>query len=110
MAERVTLAQAADHLRITSLLGSSPMSAEERDLTIKLDAAEAIVLDYLKPNALLNHTPPESLIQAAILLQVAELWRFRGDDPDGDGPPQTGGDLSPQVTNILRRFRDPALA
>lgn len=49
-------------------------------------------------------------VRAAILLQFMEFWRFRGDDTDGNGPAQTAGDLSPQVTNILRRKRDPALA
>ena len=45
----------------------------------------------------------------AILLQFAELNRFRGDDVDKDVAPQTDGNLSPQITNLLRRFRDPVL-
>lgn len=111
----VTLQQAVDHLnRQDIVLGASPMSPEERDLTLKLLAAEGIVLDYLKIPSESPlwfdelDTPP--LIQAAILLQLGELWRFRGDDVDGQGPKHTDGDLSPIVTNILRRYRDPALA
>lgn len=111
MAQLVTLQQAFDHLNLEGffVLGSSPADPRERDLQLKLDASEAIVLDYLKgrdnwPNA------ESPILQAAILLQCAELWRFRGDDADGNSGPQTSGDLSPSVTNILRRWRDPALA
>lgn len=109
MAQLVTLQQAADHLGLTDVFGTSPATQRERDLQMKLDTAEAIVLDYLKGR---DNWPNQDspILQAAILLQCAELWRFRGDDPDGNSGPQTAGDLSPSVTNILRRWRDPALA
>lgn len=113
----VSLQQAADHLRLTLTLGSSPPgSSEENDLTLKLAQAEDIVLDYLKAQPT-STSPAEwdadtvpPLVTAAILLQLGELWRFRGDDVDGQGPAQTAGGLSPAVTNILCRYRDPALA
>lgn len=97
MSNFVTLAQGKAHLRI-------PLSdtSEDTDLQAKLDAAEAVILDYIKTPA----PDPSALIPAAILLQFGELYRYRGDD---DGPKQTDGDLSPHVTNLLRRFRDPAL-
>lgn len=110
MAELVTLQQAADHLGLTDVFGASPASQLERTLQLKLDTAEAIVLDYLKTRDTWPNQDGSPLIQAAILLQCAELWRFRGDDTDGNSGPQTDGYLSPAVTNILRRFRDPALA
>jgi hypothetical protein len=78
----------------------------DQDLTDKLAEATAIVLDYLKADTL----PDSPIVDAAIKLQVGELWRFRGDDPEGDTAPTTPGDLSPTVTNLLRRLRDPALA
>ena len=55
-----------------------------------------------------DSTTVPALVQAAILLQLGELYRFRGDDQEHGA--QTPGDLSPLVTNILRRYRDPALA
>lgn len=111
MAQFVTLAEAFTHLRLNGyfVLGSSPVDARETDLQLKLDGSEAIVLDYIKSyDALVDSQLP--LLKAAILLQLGELWRFRGDDIDGQTAPVTAGDLSPVVTNILRRFRDPALA
>lgn len=109
----VTLAQARAHLRLPPDVAGSPPPADDPDLTLKLAAAQSIVLDYLKdrvdPSWLDELTTPP-LVQAAILIQLGELDRFRGDDPDGAGGPETDGDLSPAVTNILRRFRDPALA
>lgn len=101
MATYVTLQQAKDHLKITT----PPGDAGDADLFVKLDSSEAIVLDYLKTQ---TPTVAPALLVPAILLQFGELFRFRGDD--ADGPQQTAGDLSPVVTNLLRRSRDPALA
>jgi hypothetical protein len=98
----VTLQQAKDHMGITT----APGDLSDAMLQLKLDAAEAIVLNYIKNDA----PDPSPLLLAAILLQFGELHRFRGDDVEGQGPAQTDGDLSPVVTNILRRYRDPALA
>lgn len=103
---RVTLAQAAAHLRQPELLGTGTPADVNPDLALKLAQAESIILDYLKDLA----PDPSPIINAAILLQLAELWRFRGDDLDGLRQPQTSGDLSPTITNLLRRLRDPALA
>ena len=97
------LAAVKRHLRIPP---TDTDPDEDTDLTDKLAQATAIILDYLKADAL----PDSAIVDAAVLLQVGELWRFRGDDPEGDTAPTTPGDLSPTVTNLLRRLRDPALA
>jgi hypothetical protein len=65
-------------------------------------------------------TPPrgqipedDPIVQAAILLELGELWRFRGDDTDAQSAGQDArelGQLSPTITNLLRRYRDPAYA
>jgi hypothetical protein len=94
----VSLTDAKTHLHITS-------SANDADVTAKLAAAEAIILDYLKGRSIAGST---GVVKAAILLQLGELYQFRGDDVQA--PEQTSGDLSPVVTNLLRRLRDPALA
>lgn len=107
----ITLDQAKAHLRI-DLTSTSPQEAWEADLTLKMAQAEHIILDYLKVPMTspdywdLTTVPP--LVQSAILLQLGELYRFRGDDVEA--PAHTPGDLSPVITNILRRYRDPALA
>lgn len=107
----ITIDQAKAHLRIDtdSLI---PFDAAGADLLLKMAQAESIVLDYLKVPVTSpeywNSTTVPPLVQAAILLQLGELYRFRGDDVEA--PAHTLGDLSPVITNILRRYRDPALA
>lgn len=107
----ITIDQAKAHLRIdTDSL--SPSDAADADLLLKMAQAESIILDYLKvpvtsPEYWDSTTVPP-LVQAAVLLMLGELYRFRGDDVEA--PTHTIGDLSPVITNILRRYRDPALA
>jgi hypothetical protein len=44
-------------------------------------------------------------------LQFAELWRFRGDDVEGQLPKASmPGALSPAIERMLYRLRDPELA
>jgi hypothetical protein len=107
----VTLAQAKLHLRITTPDGHP----DDADLTLKLAAAEAVVTrfvarvqmgaDFVAQWTSPDLTPADA--QAAVLYQLGELWRFRGDDPAavGSAParePYT--DLSPVVMGLLRRF------
>lgn len=80
------------------------------DLTAKLAQAEAIILDYLAVEVRPDTGAPGAIVDACVLLQVGELWRFRGDDPDGDSAPTTSGNLHPTITNLLRRLRQPAIA
>ena len=105
----VTLQQAVDHLALPIVLDTDPLDPRQADLALKLAAAEAIIGDYLKASAALD--AEDAVIQAAILLQLGELWRFRGDDREGEGAVRDdAGSLSPTITNLLRRKRDPALA
>lgn len=110
----VTLQQAIDHLLLPIVVDSDPIDPRQRDLELKLAAAEAIILGYLKtvPAEWVDETTTPADVQAAILLQCGELWRFRGDDRANEGADQdaTLGQLSPTITNLLRRRRDPALA
>lgn len=98
MATYVTLDEAKDHLRVTT-------NIEDADIQLKLDVAEAIILDYIKAATPSNQT----IFRGAVLLQCAELYRFRGDSPGWEGQPMSDGQLSPAITNYLRRMRDPAL-
>lgn len=111
----ITVEEAVAHLRLPSDYVSSP---PDQDLALKMQLAEDIVLDYLKtdggsPGSWDEETVPGT-IKAAILLQLGELWRFRGDDEQshaGDrGPGQADGYLSRAVTRLLHRWRDPTLA
>ena len=108
----ITIAQAKAHLRIDtdSLI---PSDTEDADLLLKMAAAEEIILDYLKvpvtsPPLWADETDCPAMVQAAILFQLGELYRFRGDD-DGKGDRATDGSLAPLVEGLLRRYRDPAL-
>lgn len=106
----VTLAQAKHHLRITG-------SDDDPDLQLKLDMAHALVLDYVNQRrsgdvawaaevaAWTTVTVPPQ-VQAAVFVQMGELWRFRGDDPVTN---QTGL-LSPMVRAYVDRLRDPAVS
>jgi hypothetical protein len=109
----VTLAQAKAHLKFFTA-SVSPATEEESDLLLKMAQAEALILDYLgyseaSPPIWDEDTVP-LVVHTAILYQLGELWRFRGDDPGDEGPNATDGYLSPWVTNALRRFRPPSLA
>ena len=126
------------------MLDSDPLDPRQNDLALKLFAAEAIILDYLKVPPQINPlgrrramatgpdldawpptppapvTPPrgpipedDPIVQAAILLELGELWRFRGDDTNDSERRSESlevGQLSPTITNLLRRYRDPAYA
>lgn len=114
------------HLRLpeTSATGSpagSPPTPEDDDLQLKVDHATEIVLDYIaRPTdaawtdeiAAWDAGSVPGSVQAAILVQLGELWRYRGDDAANEQPtnPSGGDDLSPFVKNLLRRFRDPVVA
>ena len=97
-----TLAMAKDQAGIPQ----ADTSADEW-VQMKLDQAEAMVLSYLKTDA----PDPSPLVTGAMYLQFAELWRFRGDDTDGQLPKASmPGALSPQIERMLYRLRDPELA
>jgi hypothetical protein len=75
-------------------------------LRMKLAEAEAIVFNYLQGEPA-TITP---IVQSAIYLQFAELWRFRGNDVDGDLPKGSiPGAPSVQVERCLYSLRAPSL-
>jgi hypothetical protein len=113
----VDRAAAKAHLRILTPDGDPT----DLDFDQKLAAAEDHVLDYVSRNEpgttlALEWTSPDltpARVQAAVLIVLADLWRFRGDDPGAEalGPgrdPST--DLPRAAMGLLRRFTDPVLA
>ena len=124
MGALVTTAQADAHLRLDlESDGASPLTyTDDRlaDLEIKIDAAEAIVLDYLKVAAdVLDGSPPNytagspplwtardiKVIQAAVLLVLSALWDDEKERTVADYM-KPGG----TIDLLLARLRDPALA
>jgi len=111
----VTLQQAKDYLR----LGTPAGAPDDAALQLTLDAAEAVILDYLSPYpedaAIVAGWTPETapaIVPQMILFQAGEFWRFRGDDPEGGSVRRDleRGDLHPLVVGALRRLRTPVVA
>lgn len=111
--EIVTLDQAKKHARITS-------DAENADLADKLADAHALVLDYVADGkgddyvtVMLtwdDESAPRS-VRAAIMRMFADLARFRGNDDDpSEMRVESANALPPRVRQLLRLYRDPALA
>lgn len=108
----VTLAQAKKHLR-------SPAAFDDDiDILLKIEQATSLVLEYISRDdddwtetmvSWTEDTVPRG-VQAAVLVQLGELYRFRGDDPEKDTPTRQHGYLSPSVTAYLHRYRDPSIA
>lgn len=116
----ITTQDAKDHLGITD---------DPPDLPLKIAVAEEVVRDYVNqrvpgsdPDGLwasevaswdLDATPPVPpplRVQQAVLLQLGDLWRFRGDDEASEEPKREPGELARGVTALLYRLRDPAIA
>jgi hypothetical protein len=96
MASVVTLQEAKDHLRITTSAGDPG----EADLQAKLDAAEAVIADYLQVPTL---DPTKLHVKQAVLLELGELYRFRGDDVETLPRAPADGYLLPAITSLLHR-------
>lgn len=111
MAALITYDQAKEHLRLTG-------DEEENDLTLKMEQASAIVITYLKrPNhgwdvsTDPNDDPEFAIVQAAILMVLADLYRDRGDeDVDVRGEEWTAVNMRPGVRRALMMLRDPTVA
>jgi hypothetical protein len=109
----VTLAQAKQHARITS-------STEDQLLEDTLIDAHALVLDYVERPSDADHTAgmltwddetAPRPVRAAILRTFADLARHRGNDDDPSELRVDGTSaLSPRAKQLLRMYRDPALA
>lgn len=135
MASLVTLACAQQHLRLpvtaTPRAGSptgspagspgsptgSPVVSSDDDLELKMEQASDLVRTYLlRPDDVAwcaavqgwTETSVPSIVQAAVLEQIADLYLHRGDEPLAS----PGGSLCPAAEAILRAtgYRDPALA
>lgn len=121
----VTLQEARDHLR-------SDSTADDADLSIKINAASGAVLNYLKgaspwqyeydsnlgiqldsnqdPIPLLDSGGNKVMrweVKAAVLLMVGYLYKDRDENPNGE---YEQGFLPKPITAILYALRDPALA
>jgi hypothetical protein len=95
----VTDREARLHLHIDAMPESPPSAADEL-VTMKIEHASNIVADYIKDpgNGWTAETAPR-LIKAAVLLVLGIIYDDAAADP-----------LTPGVKNILRRWRDPAMA
>lgn len=112
MADVITLDEAKSHLRISN-------AQEDGDIYSKLVAAQQVIVDYLTRRAgdgddwnaemaaWTSETIPAS-VRAAILVQLGELYRKRGDDQEVETDKPVG--LSPTVSALLMRYRDPGVA
>ena len=103
--------QAKEYLGLTWAAGDP----REALLLAQIATAEGVISDYLKvpadePTKYAAHV----IVQGAALRQLADQWRWRGDDAetvtDSALDKATDGYLSPLVTSMLHRLRDPALA
>ena len=115
MARFLTLAQAKNHLQ----LGTD--TARDDDLQLKIDQAEAFILEYIARRsdttwtatiaAWTNETVPLP-IQAAIMRMTAKLFEFRGDEGEKDGPSgqDLQGGMPADVRLLLGMYRDPVVA
>ncbi len=108
MAELVSIADAAIHLRIDGYADDGWDATDQgKDVQSKLDQAEAIVLNYLKkddnPEEWTEETVPGS-IRAAILITLSDLFEHRAGSADDDVF------LSSAVRALIHRYRDPAMA
>jgi hypothetical protein len=116
--EIVTLAQVQAHLRLDPVLsGSPPTPEEDPDLQLKIDAATEVICRRIatrKPDDpawvatieswTASGSPSvlaPSIVRLAVMEQVAELYRFRGDDVPADRP-TNDGDLCDSVKSLLK--------
>lgn len=121
----ITWEMAQGHLK-RSIAATSPPSSDEVDIRAKVEQAEALVIDFVNQRRIdgdlwgatveswdatnANAMPPPQ-VQAAVLVQLKELDRFRGDDLHGDEPKrEVGMVLHPRAAGYLHRHRDPAIA
>lgn len=105
----ITLAVAKEHLRVDH-------TDDDADITRKLDQANAIVWDYIKrvpddasEDAWVPTTLQSAILEAATLMVLSKLYDDRSIGEEDTANVATGY-LTPQVTAILHRLRDPALA
>lgn len=108
----VTYAQAKAHLKLTD-------DEDKKDVLLKMEQASALVLNRLDRTAADSpawdeDTDPETdsdfaLAQAMVLIELAHLWRYRGDDEDKPLSSEELGRLSPKAERIAYRMKGPTL-
>lgn len=105
----ISLDVAKQHLRILH-------NDYDADITRKLDQANAIVWDYIKhepdetgDDAWVPTAPQSTIIEVATLMVLSKLYDDRNVGEENDERVALGY-LTPQVTAILHRLRDPAVA
>ena len=100
----------AEDVAIVHLRLGTPLSDEvETDLTAKLQQASDAIVDYLGPQVqpVWDETSAPAIVQAAILLYLANLWEHRGDD---GSPSDADAACWLAIGRLLRRVRMPVLA
>lgn len=110
----VTLQQGKDHLRRPA------STAEDNDITLKIHAASAVVVNYLDDGATFldsaGDLPVDSAgealdvpyeVQAATLLMLGELYENRGGGGGVINPAFGGGSLPAPVVALLYPLRIP---
>jgi hypothetical protein len=121
----VTLDQARRHLKIPTS-GSPATSEHDAEIAEKLTQAEAVVREWVGQRRMdgaawaaevaawdLDASPPvlpPDQVVSAVLLQLGDLWRYRGDDLETERPTRELGELARGVTALLYRLRDPSLS
>jgi hypothetical protein len=121
----VTLEQARRHLKIPAS-GSPPTSEHDAEIHDLLTRAEELVIDWVGQRRMDGAAwaaecatwdidaspplPPPKRVEQAVLVQLGELWRFRGDDFETERPKPELGELARGVTALLYRLRDPSLS
>lgn len=102
MIDIIDLQEAKDHVRIVT-------SQFDSDISLKILQASAIMLNYLKID--LDGSPLEFPwsgddvpwdVKAATMLVFGDLWKNRESD--------VASPLSQAVKDLVRRWRDPAMA
>lgn len=115
MADLIALAEAKRHLKL-SLPG---IPEEDLDVQAKIEQATAIIIDYIqRPDDAdwsdeidsWDETSVPGPVSAAILIQLTELYRFRGDDVQADLVKREPGFLSPTIVALLHRYRRQVVA
>jgi predicted HD phosphohydrolase len=97
-----TLANAKLHLHITD-------PARDAEVTLMLEHASALIVDYLGAQAdpAWTETTAPDVVQAATLKMLGHLWEHRGDDVAPDDHDEK---IWKAIALLLMRTRDPALA
>jgi len=113
-AQLITVAMSKAHLLRPDLADDNP------DLLQKMAAAESSILLYINTTEYWRGISAEWTdaatvpvdVQHAILLKLAELFRFRGDEVgtiEASPRDDADSDMSPAIVRLLRRWRDPIL-